>query len=51
MKYKSDISCMVEQKIAIYLKNMISYLKFFMRYPGFWNNQIYKPSYINHRNK
>ena len=42
---------MTGQKISIHLQNVIGYLKFLISHPGFWHNQIYKPSYIFNENK
>ena len=42
---------MAKQKIAIYLQNIVRYLKIFMRHPGFWYNQTFEPSHIYNKNE
>ena len=39
------------REIAIHLQNMVGYLKFLMRHPGFWHNQIFEPSHIYNENE
>lgn len=41
---------MLRQKDAISLQNMLGYLKFLMRYPGFQQNQIFEPSSVYNKN-
>ncbi len=45
-EYQSGVARMAMQKIAIYLRNVVGYLKVFMGHPGFWYNQTYEPSCI-----
>ena len=42
---------MTEQKIAIYLQNVMEYLKFLIKYPGFLHNQRYELSHIYNKNE
>lgn len=42
---------MGKQDIAIYSQNVIWYLKFLIRRPGFWHNQSYKLSCMYNKNK
>ena len=45
-KFESVIAIILGREISIYSQNMVSYLKFLMRYPRLWYNQIYEPSCV-----
>ncbi len=50
-EYQSGVAWIARQEIAIYSQNMFGCLKFLMKHPGFWYNQIYKPSRIYNENE
>ena len=37
---------MAKQEIAIHLQNVVEYIEFLIRHPGFWHNRTFEPSCI-----
>ena len=42
---------MPRREIAIHLQNMVTCLKFLMKYPGFWHNQTFESSCVYNENE
>ena len=42
---------MARREIAIHSQNVVRYLKFLMRHPGFWHNKTFEPSCIYNENE
>lgn len=43
---ESDVDKTAGENLIIQCQNIIDYLRFFIGYPGFWENQTYQPSGI-----
>ena len=48
---QSGVAGMARREIAIYSRNVVGCLKFYLRHPRFWHNQTFGPSHIYTKNE